>query len=165
MELSSPSFGEGDRIPVNHTADGANLSPPLAWSGVPPAAKSLLLLVEDPDAPDPAAPQRTFVHWIVFNLDPSMRGLDLGASSGGLPPGARQGRNDFGAQRYGGPNPPVGQHRYFFRLFALDRRLPENAARLGRAGLLSAIEGAVIDEAVLVCVYERERSESHPLPS
>lgn len=162
MQITSPSFAHGDWIPRNHTADGANLSPPLSFSGVPPGARSLALLVEDPDAPDPAAPRTIFVHWIVYNLQPSTRGLPLGADRGGLPPGARPGRNDFGGLDYEGPAPPVGRHRYVFRLFALDAMLPERLGAPDRAGLMAAIEGHVIAEAELMGLYEREHVESRP---
>ncbi len=162
MNLSSPSFRHGDWIPKNHTADGADLSPPLAWDGVPPHAKSLVLLVEDPDAPDPASPQRIFVHWVVYNLDPSTKGLAMGADRDGLPAGARQGVNDFGKRAYGGPKPPVGKHRYFFRLFALDTRLSDGDT-MDRSALLAAIDGHIMAEAELMGTYERERFASQPI--
>jgi hypothetical protein len=162
--ITSPSFGHGDRIPRTHTAEGANLSPPLAFAGVPPGSKSLALIVEDPDAPDPAAPQRIFVHWIVYQLQPSTPGLPLGADREGLPAGARPGRNDFGNTRYAGPAPPIGRHRYVFRLFALDASLPDLGTP-DRARLMSAMRGHVLAEAELMGTYEREHFESRPLPT
>lgn len=161
MTISSPSFGHGDWIPQSHTADGADLSPPLAWAGVPTGTKSLALLVEDPDAPDPVAPQRVFTHWIVYNLDPSSTGLPLAGDRESLPPGARQGMNDFGARRYGGPKPPVGRHRYFFRLFALDTHLPEND-QMDRRAFLAAIDGHILAETEIVGTYERPVNQVYP---
>jgi Raf kinase inhibitor-like YbhB/YbcL family protein len=125
MRISSPSFGHGDIIPRAHTADGANRSPPLSWSGIPNKAKSLALVVEDPDAPDPAAPQRIFAHWILYNLSPMSDGLALGVGAERCLRRPRAGRNDFSQLGYGGPAPPAGRHRYFFRLFALDVVLPD----------------------------------------
>jgi Raf kinase inhibitor-like YbhB/YbcL family protein len=155
MNLSSSSFGDGEEIPQEYTADGANLSPPLSWSGVPRHAKSLALLVEDPDAPDPSGPTRSFVHWVVFNIQPSTNGLPLGADRTGLPAGAREGRNDFGRSEYGGPSPPLGRHRYFFRLYALDDTLPDRAGRPDRRALLDAMNGHILGQAELMGTYER----------
>lgn len=163
FRISSPSFGHGDRIPRNHTADGANIAPPLTIQGVPPGTRSLALVVEDPDAPDPAAPLRLFTHWIVYDLQPSTRSLPLGADRGALPAGARAGRNDFGTSGYGGPAPAVGRHRYLFRLFALDTTLA-HLSYPTRPELVAAMDGHVIDETELMGTYEREQAESHPLP-
>jgi hypothetical protein len=162
MTLTSPSFAHGDWIPVNHTGDGDDLAPALAWDGVPRGTKSLALVVEDPDAPDPAAPQRTFAHWIVYNLQPASGGLPLGADRSGMPTGARSGRNDAGTIGYLGPRPPIGRHRYIFRLFALDAMLPDLGAPT-RKELLDAIEGHVLAEAELMGVYEHEHASSHPI--
>lgn len=150
-------------MPRKYTADGANISPPLTWSGVPEGTKSLALIVEDPDAPDPAAPQRIFTHWIVYNIEPSTSGLPPGVDRDGLPVGAREGRNDFGALAYLGPKPPVGCHRYVFRLFALDVCLPESLGHPDRATLMNAIRDHVIEETELMATYEREHVESEPI--
>src|SRR5215210_2709323 len=115
ISLTSPAFTANGAIPSVHTCDGRDLSPALAWSGVPPAAKSLALIVDDPDAP-----RGTWVHWVVYNLPPSATGLPEGAGSGALLAGATSGRNDFKRTGYGGPCPPSGSHRYFFKLYALD---------------------------------------------
>jgi Raf kinase inhibitor-like YbhB/YbcL family protein len=164
MTLSSPSFGHGDLIPRNHTADGLNRSPPLTWSNPPAGTRSLALLVEDPDAPDPAAPQRIFAHWLVYNLPAGSDHLMMAASREDLPPGTVVGRNDFGQIGYGGPAPPIGRHRYFFRLFALDTVLPAKAGggALDRAGLMRAMQGHVIEEGELMGMYERERVAPQP---
>lgn len=163
MNLTSSSFDDGQPIPRAYTVDGKNVAPPLAWSDVPRAAKSLALIVEDPDAPDPAAPQLTFGHWVVFDLDPAETGLPAGAAERhGLPSPARQGRNDYGRIGYGGPSPPIGRHRYVFRLYALDTTLRDRLGRPDRAQLLAAIEGHVLAEARLTGTYARgERSPGH----
>jgi Raf kinase inhibitor-like YbhB/YbcL family protein len=157
MTLTSPAFGHGDLMPRTYTADGPNRSPALVWSDPPDGTRSLALVVEDPDAPDPASPQRIFTHWIVYNLAPRGGGLPLNAGKEGLPSGALAGRNDFGQTGYGGPAPPVGRHRYFFRLFALDTALPPGAG-VDRASFMRAIAKHIIEEAELMGVYERERT-------
>jgi Raf kinase inhibitor-like YbhB/YbcL family protein len=153
MTISSPSFEHGDIIPRMHAVEGLDRSPPLSWSGVPAGAQSLALIVEDPDAPDPSAPRGIFAHWIVYNLQPSSDGLALGVARGGLPSRASTGRNDFGKLGYTGPAPPVGRHRYFFRLFALDSVLPDG--ELDRAALMRAMHGHILEETELMGTYER----------
>src|SRR5262245_6664809 len=113
LRITSPAFGENATIPAKHTCEGADLSPPLVFQGVPDGTKSLVLVVDDPDAPDPAAPKTTWVHWLVYDLDPATEGLPEGAART-LPRGARGGTNDWKRTGYGGPCPPVGRHRYFF---------------------------------------------------
>ncbi len=153
MEICSPAFGPQGEIPHRHTCDGEDLSPLLAWSGVPPGTASLALIVDDPDAPDPAAPKMTWVHWVVVDLPAEGTGLAEGAS-GALPAGAREGHNDWRHTGWGGPCPPVGRHRYFFKLYALDTRLPQLAAPT-KAELERAIEGHVLARAGLVGTYRR----------
>jgi Raf kinase inhibitor-like YbhB/YbcL family protein len=155
LRLVAPSFEDGTSMPDVHAATGGNLSPPLRWLGVPARARSLALLVEDPDAPDPRAPERIFTHWIIVNLPPSTGALAGGASRGQLPGEAREGRNDRGTRGYTGPAPPIGRHRYFFRLYALDTLLPEPAAGFDRAALLEAIRGHVLGETHTVGTYEK----------
>src|SRR5437763_3753453 len=123
--LTSSSFGPGDLIPVGHTVDGSGLSPPLEWSDVPRGTRSLALVVEDPDAPSAAGRGQPFVHWIVYNLQPSTSSVPLGAGGGGpdLPAGAFEGRNDGREIGYLPPQPPEGRHRYVFKLFALNATL------------------------------------------
>jgi len=154
LVLHSPAFSDGAAMPAEFTVDGADVSPPLAFGGVPGGAKSLALLVDDPDAPDPAKPLRTWCHWIVFNLPPACGGLPAGVGRAALPDGSGLGRNDSGSVSWRGPAPPVGRHRYVFRLFALDLRLP-SAEAPSRADLLAAIAGHVIDEATWTGTYER----------
>jgi Raf kinase inhibitor-like YbhB/YbcL family protein len=124
LTLTSPAFGLGAEIPARYTADGENISPPLEWSGVTGDAKSLVLIVEDPDAPDPEHPQRTWVHWLLYNIPPGASSLPEGVRDADLPEGTRVGSNDWGRKAWGGPDPAIGQHRYFFRLYALDTELP-----------------------------------------
>ena len=111
LSLSSPAFEAGGNIPPLYTCDGSNISPPLNWSGVPPQAASLALIVDDPDAPDPAAPQRTWVHWVLYNIAADARALPQGVRLQDLPAGSREGINDWQERGYGGPCPPIGRHR------------------------------------------------------
>ena len=149
LSLESPAFAQGGEIPMEYTCEGADRSPPLTWSSLPPGTRSIALIVDDPDAPDPRAPKTTWVHWVVYNLPPTAEGLPAGAADGGLPEGAQQGLNDWKRPAYGGPCPPRGHgpHRYVFRLLALDVEtldLPPGANRsqfdeaLGRHALAAA---------------------------
>ena len=154
LSLSSPSFASNAEIPVRHTCDGDDVSPPLRWSGLPSGTRSLALIVDDPDAPDPAAPQRTWVHWVLYNLPVTTDGLAEGITAAQLPAGTREGLNDWKRTGYGGPCPPVGRHRYFHKLYALDAVLPD-LGRPDKARLLKAIEGHVLARAELIGTYER----------
>ena len=154
MQITSPSFTPQGSISAKYTCEGSDTSPPLAWSGVPASAKSLALIVDDPDAPDPKAPRMTWVHWVLFNLPPSATSLAEGASKKGLPQGAQQGLNDWKRADYGGPCPPIGRHRYFFKLYALDTVLPDSG-KLTKADLLNAMQGHVVGTAELVGTYEK----------
>jgi Raf kinase inhibitor-like YbhB/YbcL family protein len=159
LSLTSSAFSHQGEIPVRYTceAQGKEVSPPLAWHGVPPGAKSLALIVDDPDAPDPKAPQTTWVHWVLYDLPPAATGLPeaVGLSAtAALPPGTRQGSNDWHRTGYGGPCPPVGRHRYFFKLYALDTVLPD----LGdpdKNRLEQAMQGHVLAHAELVGTYQK----------
>jgi Raf kinase inhibitor-like YbhB/YbcL family protein len=154
LTISSPEFAPNGSIPATYTSDGDNVSPSLKWSAVPVAAKSLALIVDDPDAPDPRAPQTTWVHWVLYNLPVGTAALPADATSQGLPAGTREGLNDWKRSGYGGPSPPVGRHRYFFKLYALDTVLPDLGSPT-KARLLSAMKGHVLAEAQLVGTYER----------
>jgi Raf kinase inhibitor-like YbhB/YbcL family protein len=156
LSLTSPAFHAGGEIPSVHTCEGKDTSPPLAWAGLPPGTKSLALVVDDPDAPDPKAPQRTFVHWVLYGLPASSTGLPGAARTGDLPPGARDGTNDWKRTGYGGPCPPVGRHRYFFKLYALDAALPDLGAPT-KAQLEKAMEGHVLARAELMGTYQKQR--------
>jgi Raf kinase inhibitor-like YbhB/YbcL family protein len=151
LTLSSTAFSQHGPIPAQFTCDGANTAPPLQWSQVPSGAKSLALLVDDPDAPDPLAPKQTFVHWVVYDIAPSSAGLPEG---GGLPPGARHGTSDAKKTGYMGPCPPIGRHRYCFKLYALDVVLGDLHAPTKRE-LEAAMRGHGLEQAELVGLYER----------
>jgi Raf kinase inhibitor-like YbhB/YbcL family protein len=153
MQITSSSFSHQGSIPAKYTCEGSDTSPPLAWSGLPASAKSLALIVDDPDAPDPKAPKMTWVHWVLYAIPAQTSSLAEGASKS-LPPGTRDGVNDWKRTGYGGPCPPIGQHRYFFKLYALDTVLPD-LAKPTKADLLKAIEGHIVGTAELVGTYQK----------
>ncbi len=155
MMVTSDAFSQGGEIPSDYTCEGRDISPPLSWSEVDAGTKCLALIVDDPDAPDPAAPKMTWVHWVLFNISPTASGLAAGATPNSLPRGAREGLNDWKRTGYGGPCPPVGRHRYFHKLYALDVELPD-LARPTKAELLKAMEGHVIASAELVGTYKKK---------
>ena len=154
MDLRSNAFVDGAPIPARHTCEGADVSPPLAWTGVPAGAKSLALVVDDPDAPDPAHPKTTWVHWVLYNIPASATGLPEGVARTALPAGTVEGTNDWRRTGWGGPCPPIGRHRYFFKLYALDTELGERG-HLTKAELLRALDGHVLAEAVLIGTYQK----------
>ncbi len=154
LMLTSAAFANADRLPTRFTCDGAGVSPPLAWHGVPAGTRSLALLVTDPDAPDPATPQRTWTHWIVYDLPVSATGLPEGVASAALPPGTRLGRNDWGKTAFGGACPPVGRHRYIHTLYALDV-MPGDLHAPDRTALEAAMHGHVLAQARLIAYYSR----------
>jgi len=156
LTLSSPAFGPGGEIPELFTCEGRDVSPPLSWTGVPSEAKSLALIVDDPDAPDPKAPKRTWVHWVLYDLPPTATGLAQAVSPSELPAGTRQGTNDSKRTGYGGPCPPIGRHRYFHKLYALDVVLPDLGAAT-KAELEAAMKGHVIAQAELMGTYQKKR--------
>jgi hypothetical protein len=156
LTLSSAAFQPKGVIPVRHACDGPDRSPPLAWTGVPANAKSLVLILDDPDAPDPAAPKMTWVHWLLYNLPPETPGLPEGVAIHALPAGTRQGVNDWQRTGYGGPCPPIGKHRYFHKLYALDILLPD-LKQPAKAALEKAMQGHILAHAELVGVYQRPR--------
>ena len=156
LEIRSAAFGDGGEIPVRHTCEGDDLSPPLSFDGVPGGARTLALVVDDPDAPDPAAPRMTWVHWVLYGIPASTRGLAEGIRRDALPAGTLEGLNDWKRTGYGGPCPPVGRHRYFFKLYALDAA-PADLGTPTKAKLLDAMKGHVLAEAQLVGTYEKKR--------
>jgi Raf kinase inhibitor-like YbhB/YbcL family protein len=154
FQLSSAAFVHEGEIPKIYTCEGADKSPPFAWSGVPVGAKSLALIVDDPDAPDPAAPKMTWVHWLLYNLPPATMGLAEGVAARDLPPGKREGVNDWKRTGYGGPCPPIGRHRYFHKLYALDVLLPD-LGQPTKASLEKAMLGHVLAHVELIGTYRR----------
>jgi Raf kinase inhibitor-like YbhB/YbcL family protein len=152
LHLASTAFAEGQPIPRRHAFDEQDVSPALQWSGAPPAAKSLALICDDPDAP-----AGTWVHWVIYDLPPATVGVAEGVpKSPELPNGAKQGVNDYKKIGYGGPCPPPGQaHRYFFKLYALDTvtGLKSGATK---TDLLKAMDGHVLAEAQLMGTYQRK---------
>ena len=155
MEISSTAFGPGAAIPSRQTCEGGDVSPPLQWRGVPAGAKSLVLIVDDPDAPDPRAPKMTWVHWVLANVPASVGGL-LEGGARTPPAGAIQGLNDWKREGYGGPCPPIGRHRYFHKLYALDVVL-RNLEHPTKTEVEAAMKGHVLAQAELVGTYEKGR--------
>jgi Raf kinase inhibitor-like YbhB/YbcL family protein len=153
LTLSSSAFEPGGKIPSKYTCEGDDVSPPLSFDGVPQGAKSLALILDDPDAPDPKAPKRVWVHWVLYNLPPDAKGLPEDASRAGLPKGAASGVNDFKEASYDGPCPPIGRHRYFHKLYALDIALPGKG--LTKAAFEAAIKGHVLAQAELIGTYQK----------
>lgn len=152
LTLSSPAFADGENIPQRYTRDGENVSPPLHWSSVPDGTRSIVLILDDPDAP-----KGTFGHWAVFNIEAGSSGVEEAA--GGKPgPGAlRQGKNDFGNAYYDGPEPPVGRgkHHYHFRLAALDVPSLSVPAEIGVLDIWKEASKHALETALLVGTYER----------
>ena len=154
LTLTSTAFADHGEIPRRHTCEGEDCSPPLAWSGIPAKTRSLVLILDDPDAPDPAAPKMTWVHWLLYNLPPDCAGLPEGVDT--LPIGTLEGTNDWGRAAYGGPCPPIGRHRYFFKLYALDTVLPD-LGHPTKATLEHAMAGHILAQAYLVGTYQKRK--------
>lgn len=155
MQLTSPSFENQKLIAKKFTCDGENISPALEWSDVPKGSRSLALIVDDPDAPDPANPRMTWVHWILYNIPPTAISLPEDVKDKDLPQGTLQGRNDWKKTGYGGPCPPIGKHRYFLKLYALDIVLPD-LERPTKAKLEKAMAGHILSKAELIGLYQRK---------
>jgi Raf kinase inhibitor-like YbhB/YbcL family protein len=153
LTLKSPDFDHKGEIPKVFTCDGDDTSPSLSWSGVPENAKSLVLIVDDPDAPDPAKPKMTWVHWVLYNIPPTVAELPRNVGSDKLPAGTREGINDWKKTGYGGPCPPVGRHRYFHKLYALDVELPD-LHKPNKTKLEAAMEGHIVGQAELIGTYQ-----------
>jgi len=154
MNLTSPAFQPNAAIPARFTCDGADVSPELNWSDLPAGTRSLVLIVDDPDAPDPRAPRMTWVHWVLYNLPPTAAGLPEAVASAALPAGTNEGLNDWGRTGYGGPCPPIGRHRYFHKLYALDTLLPD-LGKPTKAALEKAMAGHILAKAELTGTYQR----------
>ena len=156
LTIASIAFPANGAIPAAYTCEGDDRSPPLAWSGAPAGTKSFALVVDDPDAPDPAAPRMTWVHWVLYDIPATATALAEDVDPGDLPKGTREGVNDWGRTGYGGPCPPIGRHRYFHKLYALDTVLGD-LHRPKKAALEQAMKGHVLAEAVLVGTYQKQR--------
>jgi len=154
--LHSSAFPPGGSIPSRYTCEGLELSPPLAWTEPPPGTRSFALVLDDPDAPDPQAPQRTWVHWVVVGIPSQSRGLPDGAAGGRLPTGARQGLNDWKRADYCGPCPPIGRHRYVHKLYALDTPLSELSSPT-KDELEHAMQGHILAQAELIGTYQKKQ--------
>ena len=151
FSLTSSAFNDGAEIPARYTCDGEDVSPPLAWEGVPEGTQSLALIVDDPDAPDPAAPETIWVHWLLYDIP--LNANELAEAVAELPAGTMEGSNDWGAPGYRGPCPPTGRHRYFFRLYALDSEL-RDLQFPKKDALVEAMRGLVIGKGELMGTYE-----------
>jgi Raf kinase inhibitor-like YbhB/YbcL family protein len=151
LELKSGAFGAGEEIPKKYTGEGDDISPPLSWTDAPENTRSLALICDDPDAP-----VGVFVHWVMYDMPAEEKKLDEGVPrEEALPNGAKQGTNDFGRLGYGGPHPPPGKaHRYFFKLYCLDRKLDAGAG-IAKAKLLDLMQGHIIEQAELIGIYKR----------
>ncbi len=153
LTIISPAFSHDGSIPAVYTCDGKDISPELNWSDIPENAKSLVLIVDDPDAPDPAAPKITWVHWVLYSLPASSSGLAEGINASELPEGTLEGLNDWKRTGYGGPCPPIGRHRYFHKLYALDTVLPD-LNQPTKAEVEAAMEDHIIEQAILIGTYQ-----------
>jgi len=151
--ITSPAFNTDHEIPAPYTCDGKDISPPLQWSDVSERAKSLVLIMDDPDAPDPEAPKMTWVHWILYNMPPKSGGLPEAVQDRDLPSGTLQGINSWDRTGYGGPCPPIGRHRYFFKLYTLDTMLPD-LDDPDKNSLLENMQDHVLEETVLMGTYQ-----------
>lgn len=154
LTLTSTAFHHSGDIPERYTCEGDDVSPPLSWSGVPAGAKSLVIIVDDPDAPDPKAPKMTWVHWVLYNIPPSANGLPEAVTTKNLPRGTLEGINDWKQSGYRGPCPPIGRHRYFHKLYALDTVLPD-MNRPTKAKIESAMDGHIISQTEVVGAFQK----------
>jgi Raf kinase inhibitor-like YbhB/YbcL family protein len=156
LTLTSSAFSHNGSIPAQYTCEGNDISPDLSWSDIPPKAKSLVLIVDDPDAPDPAAPKLTWVHWVLYNIPANATGLPQAVTAKALPAGTREGLNDWKRTGYGGPCPPIGRHRYFHKLYALDVVLPDLGPPT-KADIEKAMKGHVLAETQLIGTYQKKK--------
>jgi hypothetical protein len=155
FKLVSSAFTEGGSIPTKYTCEGEDTSPPLAWSGAPSGTRSFAIIVDDPDAPDPAAPKMTYVHWVAYDIPANVMSLSEGAGKGAMPSGSKEGLNDWKKAEFGGPCPPIGTHRYFFKLHALDTTL--DLSKPTKPELLAAMKGHILAETQLMGTYRKTK--------
>lgn len=154
MKITSTAFANNSSIPAVHTCEGKDTSPALAWSDAPAGTKSFALIVDDPDAPDPAAPKMTWVHWVLYDIPAAATGLPEAVASKDLPKGTHEGVNDWKRTGYGGPCPPIGRHRYYHKLYALDTVLSDLGMPT-KARLEGAMKGHILAEAQLLGTYQK----------
>jgi len=154
FRLTSTAFEDGGEIPPRFTCEGGDLSPDLSWGDLPEGTVSLVLIIDDPDAPDPAAPKMVWDHWLLYNLPPD-GGLSEDVAPGDLPARTLEGVNSWGRTGYGGPCPPIGRHRYFHILYALDVALPD-LGQPDKNRLLEAMEGHILARTQLVGTYQKQ---------
>jgi Raf kinase inhibitor-like YbhB/YbcL family protein len=152
--ITSSAFAHNGEIPAVCTSEGADTSPWLEWSGAPEGTVSFALIVDDPDAPDPAAPKMTWVHWVLYNLPADVDHLPEAVTPTALPVGTLEGKNDWKRTGYGGPSPPIGRHRYFFKLYALDTLLPDLHFPT-IAELEKAMQGHILGSTQLIGTYQK----------
>ncbi len=157
LALTSPAFAPGGEIPTLFTCEDRDISPALEWTTLPEGTKSLVLIVDDPDAPDPNAPKMVWVHWVLYNIPPTATGLPEAVDHRkGLPAGTGEGNNDWKRTGYGGPCPPIGRHRYFHKLYALDTALPDLGTPT-KAEVEAAMKGHVLAQAELMGTYKKQK--------
>jgi len=154
LTLKSTAFIEGGEIPSTYTCEGKDISPDLEWEGAPENTRSMVLIIDDPDAPDPSAPKMTWVHWVLYNIPPDSTGIRENAELEAMPHGTAEGLNDWKVTGYGGPCPPIGRHRYFHKLYALDTTL-EGMDKPTKKQLERAMKGHIIAQAELVGTYKK----------
>jgi Raf kinase inhibitor-like YbhB/YbcL family protein len=154
LKLTSSAFSHNGAIPSKYTCQGDDVSVPLAWSGAPAGTKSFALIVDDPDAPDPKAPQVTWVHWVLYNIPSSAKALKEAVKPKELPSGTREGLNDWERTGYRGPCQPVGRHRYFHKVYALDTVLPD-LKKPTKGRLEKAMQGHILGKAELIGTYQQ----------
>lgn len=152
--LSSPDFKAHAEIPVQYTCEGKDVSPPLRWEGAPQGTQSFAIIVDDPDTPDPTAPKRTWVHWVIYNIPANVTSLPANIRK--LPPEIHEGLNDWKVSGYRGPCPPIGRHHYHHKIFALDTLLPDRGIAT-KGDLEKAMRGHILSQTELVATYEKKK--------
>jgi Raf kinase inhibitor-like YbhB/YbcL family protein len=155
--ITSPTFDDQGEIPIRYTCEGEDVSPPLEWTDPPVGTESFVLIIDDPDAPDPAAPRMIWVHWVLYNLPAAARQLPEAVTRNGLPPGTCEGTNNWNRPGYGGPCPPIGRHRYFHKLHALDTVLPALRDPT-KAAIEKAMAGHILGKAEIVGTYRKQKA-------
>ena len=155
ITVVSTAFAPNAEIPARFTCEGEDISLPLTWSGAPAKTKSFALISDDPDAPDPKAPKMTYVHWVLYDIPVSVTSLGEGASTH-LPAGVREGLNDWKRTGWGGPCPPIGRHRYFFKLYALDTTLGDLGSPT-KTALEKTMQGHILAQGELVGTYQKRK--------